>query len=137
MADYELPVPDPITPLTKPFWDAAKEHRLVMQRCKACNELFFFPREHCPNCFESDLDWQELSGNGRVYSYTIVRQSADPRFNEKVPYVYAIIQLDEGTRMISNIEDVDFDEVEIDMPVTVRWEDVTEEFSLPKFVPRR
>lgn len=136
MAESELPGPAPITPLTAPYWEAAKEHRLVMQRCKACTELFFFPREHCPNCFGGDLEWQELSGNGRIYSYTIVRQAGDPRFNELVPYVYAIIQLDEGTRMISNVEDVDFDDVEIDMPVTVRWEE-RGEYSIPKFVPRR
>ena len=136
MADYPYALPGPITYLSEPFWKAAKEHRLIMQRCTMCGDLFFFPREVCPWCFESRWEWEELSGNGRIYSYTIVRQPANPVFQDKTPYIYAIIQLDEGTRMISNVEDISIEDVRVDMPVTVRWDDVTEEFSLPKFVPR-
>ena len=131
---YNLPLPIP-TVLHQPMWDAAKQHRLVVQRCRACDYMFAFAREHCPRCMATDYEWYEVSGRGRLYTYTVVRQPADPRFNVKVPYVYAIVQLDEGPRLPSNLINVEFDQVRVDMPLRVVWEDITDEFTLHKWEP--
>jgi uncharacterized OB-fold protein len=134
MADYKLPLPQP-TILHQPMWDAFKQHRLVVQRCRACDMLFIFAREHCPRCWATDLEWYEVSGRGRLYTYTTVRQPAHPAFNDLVPYVYAIVQLDEGPRLPSNLMNVALEDVKVDMPLRVVWDDVTPEFTLPKFEP--
>ena len=133
---YDRPLPLPSTDtLTKPFWDATKEGRLIIPRCNTCSRLFFYPREVCPHCFSTDLDWQEVSGKGRVYSYTHVRQSAHPYFQSANGHIYAIIQLNEGIKMPSNIIECDPEEVKIDMEVEAVFEKVSEEYSLVKFQP--
>lgn len=134
MADYQFPLPVP-TVLTQPYWEAAKEHKLVVQRCRASDHMFTYAREHCPYCWSSDLEWFEVSGRGKVYTYTIIRQPADPVFNERVPYAYVIIQLDEGPRLPGNLINVDVDHVFVDMPVKVTFDDVTPEITLPKWEP--
>lgn len=131
---YDLPVPRP-TVVTQPFWEAAKRHELMMQRCRSGDHLFFYPREYCPVCLSEDLEWVTLTGKGRVYSYTIVHRPANPRFESRVPYVYAVIQLDEGPRMISNVVECDVEDVRVDMSVTAHYDDVTDEVTLVKFKP--
>lgn len=131
---YDMPLPVP-TELTRPFWDAAKQHDLQVQRCRPGNHLFMYPREYCPVCLSDDLEWVSVSGKGRVYTYTVVHRAADPRFQSQIPYIYAVIQLDEGPRLISNVVDCDIDDVTIDMPVAVHFDDVTDETTLVKFRP--
>jgi uncharacterized OB-fold protein len=138
--EYKKPLPFPENPtLTKPFWDAAKRHELVMQRCKQCNELTFFPREQCPHCFSQDWDWVQVSGKGRLYGYTVIYQPAHPAFREDVPYLFAIVELDEGPRMPTTIVDINAEdfvkENKTDIPVTVVFDDVTPEWTLVKFKP--
>ena len=133
--EYEKPLPTPSN-VSQPFWDAAKEHRLVFQRCRLCGTSVFYPRDTCPGpkCFGvGTLDWVESSGKGRVYSFTILYQPAHPSFADDVPYVLAIIEMDEGWRMDSNVINIDPTAVRIGMRVEVAWEDVTPEFTLPKF----
>jgi uncharacterized OB-fold protein len=133
---YTKPLPDPYNAvLSEPFWEAAKRHELVMPRCKTCSGLFFYPRELCPNCLSSDLEWVPVSGKGRVYSYTVVHQPAHPAFREDAPYVYAMIQLDEGPRFIANIVGCSIEDVEVDMRVCATFDDVTPEVTLIKFTP--
>ena len=129
-----LPVPENIE-LTKPFWEAAKRHELLMQRCKKCAEWIFYPREQCPNCFSQDLEFQKVSGRGRVYAYTTVYQPAHPAFNDEAPYVFAIVQLDEGVRVATNIVGIPHEQVKVDMAVEAAYEDVTPEWTLVKFKP--
>ncbi len=134
--EYKKPLPVPENPEpTKPFWEAAKRHELVMPRCKRCGDLFWYPREQCPICFSQDLDWVPVSGKGRVYAYTIVYQAAHPEFQKEAPYVLAAIDLDEGTRIISNVIECPVEEVKVDMPVTVVFDDVTPEWTRVKFKP--
>jgi uncharacterized protein len=138
-SEYKKPLPTP-TAVSRPFWDAAKEHRLVYQRCRVCGTRVFYPRDVCPGpeCFGIDtLDWAEASGKGWVYAHTISYQPAHPAFADDVPYVFAIVELDEGVRMNSNVVNVDPKEVRIGMRVEVVWDDVTAEFTLPKFQPLR
>jgi uncharacterized OB-fold protein len=135
-AAYKKPLPRPENKeLTKPYWDAIKRHELHMQRCKSCDRLIFYPREQCPFCLSQDLDYAPVSGRGRVHAYTIVHQPADSNFAPDAPYVFALIQLDEGVRMISNVIDCDPNDVHIDMPVVATYEDVTPDWTLVKFKP--
>ena len=97
--------------------------------------FFFYPRELCPVCLSDDLEWAPVSGRGRVHAFTIVYQPNDARFNDETPYVYAVIQLDEGARMISNVIDIEPHDVEVDMPVVAVFEDITPEWTLVKFKP--
>ena len=136
-SEYKKPLPTP-SHVSRPFWDAAKEHRLTYQRCTACGTRVFYPRDVCPGpeCFGvGTLEWVESSGKGWVYASSISYQPAHPAFADDVPYVLAIIELDEGARMHSNVVGIDPKEVEIGMRVEVVWDDVTPEFSLPKFRP--
>ena len=121
--------------LTAPFWEAAKRHELVMQRCKKCANWIFYPREQCPVCFSQDLEYAPVSGRGRVYAFTVVYQPGNPAFEPEAPYVYAVIQLDEGVRMPSNITGISPDDVQIDMPVVATYEDVSPDWTLIKFEP--
>jgi len=135
-AEYNKPLPRPLDPeLTRPFWEAAKRHELVMPRCKTCDQLFFYPRSECPRCLGSDLEWVGVSGRGRLHSFTIVNQPANAAFRDDVPYVYAVVQLIEGPRMISNLVEYDVESVSVDMPVEAVFDDVTPEWTLVKFKP--
>lgn len=134
--EYKKPLPRPMHPeLTKPFWEAAKRHELVMPRCKTCDHFFFYPREECPRCLSTNLEWAKVSGRGRLYSYTVVRQPANPAFNDDVPYVYAVVQLEEGPRMVSAVVDCPLEELRVDMPLVAVFDDVTPEWTLVKFKP--
>jgi uncharacterized OB-fold protein len=129
---YEKPQPV-IDPGTKPFWDAAREHRLSLPHCGSCGQYHFYPRELCPHCYSDDLEWLDASGKGEVYSYTIARKPGGPAFAPDVPYVIAMIALDEGPRMLTNIITGDVESVRIGARVTVSFDDVTPELTLPKF----
>ena len=133
---YSKPLPRPANPdLTKPFWEAAKRHELVMPRCKKCDHRFFYPREECPRCFSRDHEWSRVTGKGRLHSFTIIRQPANPAFRDDAPHVYALVQLDEGPRMVTNIVECEFDDLQVDMPVEAVYDDVTPEWTLVKFKP--
>ena len=130
------PLPRPISPeVTRPFWEAAKRHELVMPRCTTCDHLFFYPRSECPRCLSNHLEWVRVSGRGRLHTYTIVYQPANAAFREDTPYIYAVVQLDEGPRMVSNVVQCDLDAVKVDMPLEAIFDDVTPECTLVKFKP--
>lgn len=134
--EYKKPLPVPENfAVTRPFWEAAKNHVLVIPRCKRCSNFFWYPREQCPNCFSQDLEWVPVSGKGRVYSFTIVHQAADPAFQEEAPHVLAVIELDEGVRMISSLVDCAIEDARVDMQVMVSFDDVTPDWTLTKFKP--
>lgn len=130
---YEKPLPV-IDPGTEPFWNAARAHRLSIPRCRSCGRHHFYPRELCPHCHSDDIEWCDASGRGTVYSYTIARRPAGPAFAPDVPYVLALITLDEDVRMLTNIVTDDVEAVRIGSRVEVRFDDVTTEVTLPKFV---
>ena len=127
-----LPQPGPVS---QPFWEAARRHELVLQRCSGCEAHVFYPRYNCPHCGSQDLEWVTAPGRGTVYSYTVARRPTHPAFADRVPYVIAIVELEEGPRMTTNIVDCDPDSVHIDMPVAVTFEDISDEISLVMFRP--
>jgi uncharacterized OB-fold protein len=132
--EYTKPLPT-IEPETEEYWKAAKRHELFLQRCNACEEVIHFPRVMCYRCLSEDLGWFKSTGLGSVYSFTIIHQVAHLGFEPEVPYVYAIIDLDDGARMISNVVNIDPSAVEVGMRVQVTFDDVTPEISIPKFEP--
>ena len=132
-ASKSLPKP---TPDTQPFWDAVKRHQLSLPKCKACGQLHYFPRPFCPHCFSWDLEWVRCSGKGKLYSYVINHRPA-PGFEEEAPYLIAVVELDEGPRMLSNLIDIEPtpEAVQVDMPVEILFQDVNEEMAIFKFRP--
>jgi uncharacterized OB-fold protein len=134
MTDYKKPLPRP-TAVSLPFWEAAKRHELRVQRCGSCGANIFYPRELCPECLSSDLQWTAVSGKGTVYSYTIAETPTHPTFAEDVPYVIAIVELAEGPRITTNITGCPPDTVRVGMTVEVVFDDVTPEITLVKFRP--
>ncbi len=131
---YPKPLPQP-TAVTKPYWDAAREHRLSLLRCGSCDRYVFYPRPLCPFCAGADLVWTDVSGRASVYSYTVARRPTARPFEPDVPYVIAIVELAEGPHMTTNIVGCDPDSVRIGMPVEVEFEDATDEVTLVKFRP--
>ncbi len=117
----------------KPFWEAAKKRELVVQECVDCGKKNYPPTPHCPSCLSLNLKWVRVSGKGKIYSYSIVYEYPPPGF--KTPYIIALIDLEEGVRMLSNIVDCKPEDVKIGMEVEVVFEDITENFTLPKFRP--
>lgn len=138
MAEYRKPLPRAEDyPLTEPFWEATKRHELVIPRCKLCNLYFWYPRQECPNCYQRDQwEWTPVSGRARLHTFTVVRQPQNPAFADDVPYAYAIVQLEEGVRMISNVVGCAIpDDLKVDMALVATFDDVTSECTLVKFKP--
>jgi len=137
MPSYAGPVPVP-TPESRAFWEAARRHELVLPCCRACGHCFFFPRAACPQCLSADLEWRRASGRGRVYTFTVVHRGARD-FPLGTPYVLAMVDLEEGPRVMTNLVDVEPDPAKIPfgMPVEVVFADVSEQIALPRFRPIR
>lgn len=117
------------------YWKAAADGKLVLPTCVICRKPFWHPRPHCPFCASSEVEWKPASGNGIVYSFTVVRQSGDPFFRDRVPFIVAIIELAEGPRIMSNVIDCAPDEVRIGMLVTVTFDTIAPDIAVPLFVP--
>lgn len=133
--DYAKPVPKP-SPETAPFWEGTRKHRIMIPRCSRCNRFFFFPRAFCPSCYGDDISWERCSGKGTVYTFTVVHRAAIPSFSADVPYVYALVDLEEGVRMTGNILDCSPQEVYVGMPVEAVFIDINGETTLVQFKPR-
>ena len=131
---YEKPLPI-IDAESRPFWQAARERRLAIMRCGDCGRHFFYPRELCPHCHSSAVAWVTASGRGTIYTFTIARRPAGPAFKPDVPYVVALVELEEGPRVMTNIVTSDVDGVRIGQSVTATFEDATDEVTLIKFAP--
>lgn len=134
MSEYRKPVPHP-SPDTQRFWDGCKQHELWIPFCLTCEQHFFYPRPFCPRCFGWELEWRQVTGKATLYTYAIQYRPQGPGFEP--PYVTAIVQLDEGPRMLSSLVDVEPDpeQIQCDMPLEVTFEEISDEISLPKFRP--
>jgi hypothetical protein len=130
MYDKPLPVVDPES---APYWAALKERRLILKRCRDCGRHHFYPRALCPHCHSDALEWSHARGTGSIYSYTVARRPAGPAFKADVPYVVAVVELDEGARMMTHIVTDDVDSVRIGQRVAVAFDAVTDEITLPRF----
>ena len=131
-----IPKPLPaVTNETAPYWEGCKKHELRIQKCGACGNHQFYPRIICTECSSERVEWVKVSGRAKVTTFTIVRRPVSPAFADDVPYVVALVTLDEGPTMMTNIIGCPPEQVVIGMPVAVTFEDWTEDISIPKFKP--
>jgi uncharacterized OB-fold protein len=130
---YAKPVPEPSRD-SKPYWDALREGRLVIQACGACRKLRHYPRPVCDACYSMEVAWRQVSGRGRIHSWTVSHHPFHPGFKSELPYVLATVDLEEGVRMLAQLRGVAPDEVQVGLPVEVAFERATEELTLPVFV---
>ncbi len=126
------PLPIPTTE-TAPYWRAALAGRLEIQQCRVCAQFQFYPRRFCTKCLSDQLSWNQATGRGRIYTYTVCRIAAHPAFESHVPYAVAIVELEEGVRMLGGIVDADLGRLRVDAPVRVCFERISEEVALPMF----
>lgn len=131
----ELPIP--VTNAdSAAYWQAAKNNKLMLRRCNACGEVHFMPRYLCPACWSEDLEWFEAKGKGKVHSFSIIRRASSAAYATRVPYVVALIDLDEGPRMMSNIIGPDALDIAIGDAVTLEFEE-RGDAKLPQFARAR
>lgn len=124
-----LPTPDE---LSAPYWEAASEHRLVMQHCEECGYAGYPPLPRCPTC-HGPLAWKEVSGKGIVHSFTIVHHSVHPVTADSMPYALVAVELDEGPRMLTNLRESSLEDLKVGARVEVLFEDLAEGIGLPQF----
>lgn len=133
--DKPLPVPDPVT---QPYWDGLNAGELRIQRCRSCEKAVFYPRALCPHCGSRDLGWITCSGRGTLHAFTIAHRGTPAAFKGSTPYVVAMVDLEEGARVMTNLIDVDPapEAVKIGMAVEVVFEKASDAITLAKFRPR-
>jgi uncharacterized protein len=128
------PTPRP-APESVPYWEAARQHRLEIPHCRACGGYWFPPSRTCRHCLSADVEFKQVSGRGKVFSFVTYDRVYHPGFAQDVPYVVALVELEEGPRLISNIVGIPYDQVRCEMPVAVVFDDVAEGVTIPKFKP--
>lgn len=133
-ARYQRPLPIPDAE-SEHYWQGARRHQLVIQRCGDCDFYIHYPKGRCPQCQSLNVTESVVSGRGTVYSFSIVHVKLAPGFDP--PYVVALVELDEqaGLRLVTNIVQSPIEAIHIGMPVDVVFEDVTPEITLPFFRP--
>lgn len=131
--EYTGPIPKP-TPETRPFWDGLRQHKLLIQRCNACARHFFYPRPMCPHCLSREVTCVEASGRGKLHTF-VINHRAPRQTPFQPPFILAVVELDEGVRMMTNIVGTDPDPAKLpfDAPVQVVFDDVTTDLTLPRF----
>jgi uncharacterized OB-fold protein len=126
----------PITPLTEPFWEGTRRRELLAQRCTACDRFIWYPRHACPGCLGAAMEWVALSGAGSIYTFNVMRKPGNPMMAAAVPYIVALVDLDEGVRMTTNIVGDDLDDLRCDQRVEVDWSiELGDGRRLPTFRP--
>jgi hypothetical protein len=126
------PKPRP-APESLPYWQAARDHRLALPKCEDCQKFWFPPSRTCPHCLSTNFSFQNVSGKGKIFSFVTFHRVYRPAFTNDVPYVVALIELDEGPRLLSNIMGVTHDHVKCEMRVEVVFDDYDDDISIPKF----
>jgi uncharacterized protein len=121
------------TPLTQPFWEAARDGKLLVQHCRSCAKKFFRPEIACPHCRARDWEWVESNGRGVLYSFSVMHRSPSPAF--KAPFIFAAIEMNEGWSMFANLVGLELDEAEIGMALEVCFHAVSDKLTVPLFRP--
>ena len=137
MADgYQGPLPVK-QPESDFYWEKAQAHELWVRKCNDCDKAYFYPRDFCPTCGSRNVEWIQASGRGTLHTFAIVHRAPVPAFRDRVPFVVALVDLDEGARMPTNLIGVEPDpsHIQVGMPVEVAFEDLTDEITLPMFRP--
>jgi uncharacterized protein len=127
----------PTSDAALPFWNATRDRRLELQWCGACQTPIHYPREVCPACLRTELQWRPATGSGTIYAFTVEHHPADPRLAAMAPFVIALVDLAEGVRMATNIVECPIDAVAVGMEVEVGWVPLPDGRHLPVFKPTR
>jgi hypothetical protein len=137
LADNRKPLPEP-TPETQEFWDGTRAGELRLQRCNDCKHVYFPPRPFCEKCASRSVAWFKASGRGKLHSYVINHRPAFG-FENDAPYAIAVVMLDEGVKMMTNLVEVAQtpEALQLDMPLEVTFDAVTEKITLPKWRPAK
>lgn len=133
-ADMVKPLPQP-TPWSRPFWEAAREHRMVLRRCDSCGTYQHPPYPYCEVCWGEEFSWVEAAGRVSLFAFSVNHFAVPFPFWGDLPYVTAIVELPEGVRMISNVVECDHEALHDGMELEVVFDDVSEEYTLPKWKP--
>jgi uncharacterized OB-fold protein len=121
---------------SQPFWDAAREGRFLIKRCNACGKAHHYPRPFCPSCWSEDVVWEDASGKATLYTHSTVYVNDLPPFREKLPYIAAMVVLEEGPHVQTEIVGVaSADELTMGMPLVVDFVALTDEITAPVFKP--
>jgi uncharacterized protein len=123
----KIAAPQP-NPETQAFWDAAAEGKLLIKKCNGCGQVHFYPRDNCPFCFSDKTEWQQASGNGTVYTYSVMRRAP-------VPYAIAYVTLAEGPTMMTNIVDCDLNTIKVGQAVKLVFKPSDGGSPVPCFAP--
>ena len=118
-----------------PYWQSLREHNIKLQKCGNCNSFRFPPFSTCYNCGTEGGEWTPISGKGKVYTWTVVHHPLDPRLKAEVPFIIAIIELEEGPRITGRLVNCDSDQKLFEMPVKARYDDLDKELTLINFEP--
>ena len=129
-----MPSPEP-SPEDAPFWEACKQHKLLIQHCNACQRFYHPPMPSCAHCGSTNVGWQEVSGEGTVFSYTVAHHAVHKALKGHTPYNIVVVMLNDAgdVRLVSNLVDTAPADIYIDMPVTLHWEEVDKGMVLPRF----
>ncbi len=133
MVEYNKPIPDPDPYVSGPFWDGAREGKLMLPRCTSCNRVHFYPRVICPHCHSTDIEWFEASGEGRLYAFAVQHRGFGG-WADEVPFITAYIDLKEGDRMMTVLRGVDPlkpEEIQIGARCRVEFEQASDDVYIP------
>jgi uncharacterized protein len=129
---FDLPTPDDET---REFWDGCREGRFLVRHCNACDQFHYYPRPFCPKCWSTDVEWSPASGRAQLYTYSVVHANDLPPWPERVPYVAAVVDLEEGPRVMTNVEGCAFDDLAIGMRLMVDFKAISDDVTIPVFRP--
>jgi uncharacterized OB-fold protein len=118
---------------TRPFWDAAKEGRFLVRRCNACRAVHHYPRPFCPACWSDDVEWLEASGRATLYTWSTVHVNDLPPFAERIPYIAAVVELEEGPKVMTTLVDCDGSDLTIGIAVQAQYREIADGVVVPVF----
>ena len=120
---------------TRPFWDAARSGQFLLRRCHACGHVHHYPRPFCPECWSDEIEWVTASGRATLYTWSVVFMNDLPPFADRLPYIAAVVDLEEGPRVMTNLVDCDVADLTIGMALVAQYRALTDEITAPVFRP--
>jgi uncharacterized OB-fold protein len=120
---------------SRPFWDAAKERRFLIARCRSCRHAHHYPRPFCPFCWSEDVEWADATGEATLYTYSTVYVNDLYPFREMVPYIAAVVDLEEGPRVMTRLVNVEAGDLRVGMSLVADFEVLTDDLTVPVFRP--
>ena len=127
------PRPRPQDPVEQEFWKRCQDGHLYFQRCSDCGSFRHLPRYMCAKCGSPEFSWERSCGRGTLFSWTVTHQALHPAFAADIPFVAAVVELEEGVRMATRLVGCDHERLALDLPVVVEFELIGEDFRLPVF----